>query len=253
MPLLTPPDLEHYAPSIPIADRTTVAIALAEALAFGPYGSNGRIDRRTEKEVKKLSASFEVILNHPPVDGEPITIEWREPKVNNQWIAVDEDAVTVDGNRLTVNHNIPLAASYIGAYGRSASYLNRTARPLRGNQRPELRVSYATGIDFTVDTDETIQIKAALGGIITLQYAAARGLTQMIASTNSIISGTSAGRVLISKAVEGEASVTYDSPSKANEGSRSLLSVGSSSGDAAGMMSDYLEVFKRYRFTTPTH
>jgi hypothetical protein len=29
MPLLTPPDLEIYAPSIPIADRTTVAIALA--------------------------------------------------------------------------------------------------------------------------------------------------------------------------------------------------------------------------------
>jgi hypothetical protein len=226
-------------------------IVLAESLAFGPNGSGRRLDRREVTEVRKMASTWEVVPNHPIVTTLPVKVEWREAKVDNNWFDVAAAFVEVSIDRIRVNSRAPIASTQLGHYGRYPGYMH-TRRPKYGNAFPELRLTYTTGIDFTVSTDESEMIKAALGGIMTLQYAASRGISQMTASVNAIASGSSAGRVLLEKSVDGEASLRYDSPNNAAQGSRSLVAEGSSNGQAGGMMADYLAIFKAYKFTLPT-
>jgi hypothetical protein len=251
MPILTVPDLATYAPGIPAADRTPVMIVLAESLAFGPNGSGRRLDRQEITEVRRLASTWEVVPSHPIVSSLPVKVEWRESKVDNTWYDVAAASVEVSKNRVRVDSRAPIVSAQSGHYGRRPGYM-QSRRPKFGNAFPELRLTYTTGIDFTVSTDESEMIKAALGGIMTLQYAASRGLNQMTTSVNAIASGSSVGRVLLEKSVDGEASLRYDSPNNAAQGSRSLLAEGSASGQAGGLMADYLSIFKAYKFTLPT-
>ena len=250
MTILTTADLATYAPAIPAADRTPIMIVLAEALAFGPNGSNRRLERHTEKEVRRLSTSSQVIPNHPIDLTQPITVEWRDPQIDNNWIEIDPQWLVIEDNRVTLKTQAPIVTQVFGVYGRNPG--RDTRRRPNSRTKPELRLSYSTGIDFSVASEEAEIIKSALGGIATLQYAAARGLNQIITSVNAISAGSNAGRVLLEKSVDGEASLRYDSPNNAAQASRSLLGLGSANGEAGGQMADLLAIFKAYRFSLPT-
>ena len=250
MTILTTADLATYAPAIPAADRAQVMIVLAEALAFGPNGSGRRLDRHVVKEVRRLSTSSQVIPNHPIDLTQAITVEWRDPQINNNWITIEPAWLVIEDNRITVKSQAPIVTQVLSVYGRWPGH--DTRRRPNARTKPELRLEYSTGIDFTATSDESEMIKAALGGIMTLQYAAARGLNQITTSVNAIAAGSNAGRVLLEKSVDGEASLRYDSPNNAAQASRSLLGLGSANGEAGGQMADLLAIFKAYRFSLPT-
>jgi hypothetical protein len=214
---------------------------MAESLAYGPNGSGYDLGLTDRVEVKRLSLANEVIPTWPIVDLNTVVAEYRSARIDNEWQAIESASLEISPNRVRVKDFAGIQHPSRD-FGRRRFWQNR---PLYGQADNELRLTYQSGIDFTSNTPEVQRLRAALGGIVTAQYAAARGISQL---TEDNCNNTTSGQKLIEKsALNGMASVKYSDPDKAAATSAQLLQIGSSNGSINGTIEDCLAVFRQYQ------
>lgn len=237
MPLLTTANLLNYAPTLPPTAVTDTMIYMAESLAYGPNGSGYDLGLTDRVEIKPLSISNEVIPTYAIADLLTVTAEHRSARIDNEWSAIDSASLEVSKRRIRVRwQSIPHSSR---DFGRRRFYADR---PLYGATDNELRISYKSGIDFDVETPEVHRLRAALGGIVTAQYVAAKGAAELASDA------AASGQTILEKSVlNGRAVIKYAAPEKSAAASIQRLQVGSSSGAINGAIDDCLAVFRQYQ------
>lgn len=241
MPLLTLNNLLDYAPGLPPEAAIETAIYMAESLAYGPNGSGYDLTLTDRVEIKPLSIANEVIPTWTIANLATVVAEYRSARIDNDWRTISATSLEVTARRVRIKWQNGMVHQSRD-FGRRRFYPDR---PLSGPAENEIRISYQSGIDFTVETPEVHRLRSALGGIVMAQYAAARGMGQLTAAEGC---DADTGQKVIEKSVlNGRASIKYSAPEKAAAVSAQLLQIGSSSGTINGAIEDCLAVFRQYR------
>ena len=257
MAILTPAELTDYAPSVTFSTNALAEAAInrAESIAYGPTGSGYSLESHIQAEVCSLPNSYEVTPMYFINTAEDVTVEWRLKRIENRWGELDAEYYEISRSRVRIDTGSPIDLYYRSDFGRRA-YSGAVYRPLYGHASPELRLTYTTGFDFATDTtDEVKRLKAALGGIIEMQYAASQAVAQMgaLAGTAAGSSSSGSGLIVEEKEVQGEARVRYGNAGDLADSSYKTINSAGPSGEPGGLITSYLSVFAQYRPHLPTH
>lgn len=235
--ILTPDELAEYAPGAASCETTAIspeaAIAMAEALAMGYRGSNRPLGLTQHVENLMVGRSMASSLKHWPIvinDTHPVQIRIRS--IDPALIQVtDWTTLPSDQYELTDRGRIILAIAAPGflTFGRHT----RGLRPLRRDPKTELEVTYWAGFDFESDSEPVRQMKAALGGIVSLQSAATKALHGIDGSGDDISEVT----------VDDEYSIKRVSAEKKATAAAQLIGMSGS----VSPLEAYLSVFRGYR------
>jgi hypothetical protein len=162
MPILLDSELEIYAPSL-TEEQAKAVMPLALLIAQGPSGSNCFIEKQVRKEQRTVKATLQTVqLSYWPVSlSDPIVIEGRTGNVRNRfrravgvsnWNVIGSGAYVLDDTgHLSFN-----TGSSIYGFNRDSV----------GSCINEIKIQYTAGIDFTVDTPESVELKTALGAML---------------------------------------------------------------------------------------
>lgn len=265
--IIQPSEVSTYAPSVTLTGAAlSSALYYAEAIATGPQGSNRRLDLSERVEVLRQNNSFTGHLCHWPIKigiSYPITIEVRQFAQARDfgvepWTAIAPESYTVEDNGAYTIDAEKIGVLFQG-FGRS-NY-RTTHRPHARNSRFEARIKYWAGFDFvtpinldTVSAEErdvaekTLQIKAALGGILEL-YAQSKGAIASLAAVSNGAGNTGAvAPEIVSKMdVKDEVSVEYEGGSDLSKRVDGLSKVGISSALNNNQMDAYLFIFQDFK------
>lgn len=236
--LLTVDELSEYAPSITSCDLTKASplalIAHAQALATGSRGSNRSLELGQHTETLTTERSMLFCLKYWPIvidEDHPVGIRYRFVDASQfdldrwQTMAADQYEINDNGRLSVYLENLALSN-----FGRRSRYL----RPHQKVPRIELEVTYWGGFDFTGDSDDVVQMKAALGAIVSLQAAATTALEGV---------ANAAGEVSEVE-VDKDFAVKFSGSSDKNAIAASQITA---LGGSSSPLDVYLSVFRKYR------
>jgi hypothetical protein len=171
--IFTPDDLSLFAPSVTLVDDALEgAISFVETIVEGDRGADrplGIVQYREKLRVNLKFQNFRLTYVSPstPIaeDPEPI-IKVRLGNVTdgfNRAIAPDNwKVLTPDEYMIDVDGQINLSTVYGRSWGYNQSWNSREPFP----EFSEADVEYSAGIDFSEDTRQVRQLKAAFGRVL---------------------------------------------------------------------------------------
>lgn len=246
MAILTIEDKSTYFPSVELDGQSLAAIInQSQVIAEGSSGANRPLEMRKYVDVLQLHSSGLVLLPYMPILTTPtaplaptVEIRWKAPGGVNpyygslygseEWQLVQPEEYEIDYDRGELKLNgVPSLANFI-SFMTPVLSMHRTynyrQRALGKNIRPQVRVTYYAGFDFTNDSDlAVIALKTALGGIVSIRGS--NGAIQSLEGVKSF-------------ALENFYNVSYGS-----ENALDLLTTRS----GKNPMDDYLGIFRKYR------
>lgn len=213
MAIFTSADLTTYAPTLSLTEPAlSAAIAQAQFLIESPVGANRILEIQQHVEVAKMKTDGVVRIKMTPL----VSVEEISCKVNSEWVAIasTDYQVDLDLGEISVESQALINLSGIDPWGISS----RRSRPTKPSRDWDVRVKYTAGFDFTVDTTEVVNMKAAIAGIIQMRQ---------------------------SKAAEGIQSYEWNDWYKVSYGSAASETL--ASGVGSSPFEDFLLIFRRYR------
>lgn len=168
-PLIVQSEIQDYAPGI---GATEVDVYRAMLQAEGPRGANRQLRiKQYKEEIIPIEATAQ--LSYLPVLTDPAVVVERQT-LPGQWITLDSTSYIIDFDSGIIN--------FKQLDFQSSNYLCQ-------NQKSRaVRITYNSGFDFCLDTEEVIRIKIALGNMIT--FMKNNGGYQGIVSVNSAGEGS---------------------------------------------------------------
>lgn len=246
MAILTVEDKPLYFPSVELEGQALAAlINQCQVIAEGSEGANRPLEMQKHVDVVTMHSSGLVMLPFIPILTTPtapqapaVELRWKAPGGVNpyygslygseEWQAIQATEFELDYTRGELKlKGVPSLANFISfmtpvlSMNRQHNYRQRA---LGKNIRPQVRVTYYSGFDFTNDEDWHVKaLKTALGGIVSI-----RGSNGAVQSLEGIKSFE----------LDNFYSVSYGS-----ENALDLLTTKS----GKNPMDDYLAIFRRYR------
>lgn len=156
MAILTAADKPLYFPDVTLeGDALTGAIARITSIIEGPAGANRPLERGETEEIKRLNVAAQTAqLSYVPVALVPAPVIRARVSTVADWVELATDEYRIDFNgRLCI-------------LGSVQHVVSRWARhPYDSNQWrfSEVWATYTAGLDFTADTAEIRNLKAAAG------------------------------------------------------------------------------------------
>lgn len=156
MAILVPSEKDIYFPHVNlVGDALTGAIRRAQMVAEGYWGANRPLELTSFTEIKSLSHNYQTAqLTYVPVKTTPVpTVEVRLGKFTDGF-----------GRSFAPNEWTAIAATeWQLEYDIGEFFLKSQNQLYRST---EIKVSYTAGFDFSIDSPEIREIKAAVGGIL---------------------------------------------------------------------------------------
>ncbi|MDJ0579083.1 hypothetical protein [Crocosphaera sp.] len=170
MAILTPADANTYAPDVTLTgDALNSALLFVQSIIESGKGANRPLEVTEFQERKDVNIKAQTVyFSHTPVLTEPTpVIKVRLGNIMDfsrnvisigDWVTVEDDAYTLDiDGRLNFNKNFYRQFSYgfLGTRGHFGRHYTS-----------ECELTYSSGLDFTQNTFEINQLKAAAGKIL---------------------------------------------------------------------------------------
>ena len=246
MAILTTEDKSVYFPSIELEGNALSAlISQCQILAEGNDGSKRPLEIQKHVDVVTVHSSGLVMLPYLPILTEPtvladpvVELRWKAPgQVNpyygslygsEEWQLVDPTEYEIDFDRGELKlKGVPSLATFV-SFMTSPLSINRQynyrQRVLGKNIRPQVRITYYSGFDFTDDTNpDVVALKTALGAIVSIRGS--KGATQ---------------------ALEGVQMFQLDNFYKVQYGNVSSMDLYTTK-SGKNPMDDFLAIFRKYR------
>lgn len=226
MAILQASELANYASDIP-TNIAAQAIRKAQILAESAAGANRPLELTVFKETLAVNRNTRTVwLNHLPIDESyGITVEiqfgayelFRRQIPASNWVTLEPDAYRMDFEQGVVYLLTDRLYDFEGVTIEDYRTLPRKAR-----------VTYRSGFDFTESNRDTERIKTALG---------------MIAQMQSGEGASAAYGGATAFTLERVYSVSYAQPQVRGDSGMGI----SGGGAVAGVIDDYLGVFRSYR------
>jgi hypothetical protein len=171
--IFTPDDLFLFAPGVVLTDEALEgAISFVETIVEGDRGADRPLEIVRHREKLRVNLKFQnfrltYVSPSTPIaeDPEPV-IKVRLGNVTdgfNRAIAPDNwKVLTPDDYTIDVDGQIHLSTVYGRSWGYGHSWNTREPFP----EFSEADVEYSAGIDFTQDTRQVRQLKAAFGRVL---------------------------------------------------------------------------------------
>jgi hypothetical protein len=181
MAILTASDFADLLPTTDEA-KLDMAIAQAQAMAEGPMGANRPLDLTVYTELKTVPPSGIVLLSFFPYDAAYTpTLQLRGGSYPSfgryneslDWRTVTSDEYEIDTDRAEIRIKTAYwqDANAVGGVRVATGY--RLRRPGTPNKRPDLRIQYRAGFDFSGGSTVAAQIKSLVQAIAYLQVSTA--------------------------------------------------------------------------------
>jgi hypothetical protein len=166
MAILTLTDRALYFPDCPVSGAALVAaIARAQMTAESAKGCNRPLELQPYTETKKLNVATQTCkLSRVPIAISPLpVIEARQGKIKDgfgrhlpvgDWITLDAAGYELDLQTGLLSLNVSSDRGFSTGLGQLLT---------------EIKATYTTGFDFTIDTPQVQDIKAAVAAILLYQ------------------------------------------------------------------------------------
>lgn len=182
MAILTAADLADL---LPTSDefKINLAIAEAQAIAEGPMGANRPLELTEFTELKTVPPSGIVLLTYTPYDSTfTPTLKIRGgsyPTFGRYTEALDWRTVTADEyeiDDIRAEARIKSAYTIDGYHGINTMIGYRLRRPGMPNKRPDLRITYRSGFDFSGGSTVAAMVKSLVKAVCYFQVSATETL-----------------------------------------------------------------------------
>lgn len=184
--ILTTEDRATYFPGLS-ADVTTAQLNLAliqgQMIAESPEGANRPLEKQSFTDILNLNSNGRVFLSRFPIATSPtLSLQIRGGEYGNfginftgvDWQDIDAETYRIDydlGEITILNQTAFTIWNGVTSSLTGSPWVSAKRRPTKRFNRPQVRVVYTAGYDFSVDTADTLRIKSALAGLVNLRFS----------------------------------------------------------------------------------
>lgn len=183
MPILSPSDRYTYLPTSTLTDEALTALVLqAQVMIEGPLGANRPLEVTSYTEALYMAGNA-ARLGYVPVLASPAPVVqirsgpggagFGRNDSTDPWYTLDSDVYEIDTTLGEIRLQQGAAGwggtggyGYYAPYAGDYSYAGGVSNPVEALPDSQLRITYSAGFDFTADTAEVRQLKAAAAALV---------------------------------------------------------------------------------------